>query len=76
MRSDSGPNKKGFSDEAIDFLLILRDFKNRNPDLSADQFFKSYVVQRKSGLARVKQLFNGVEDLWELYDEMKEAGYA
>lgn len=66
----------GFSDEAIDFLLILRDFKNRNPSLSVDQFFKSYVVQRKGGLARVKQLFNNIENLWKLYDEMKEAGYA
>jgi type I restriction enzyme R subunit len=68
--------RKGFSDEAVDFLLIFRDFKSRNPDLSADQFFKSYVVQRRGGLAKVKQLFNTIENLWKLYDEMKEAGYA
>ena len=54
-------------------MLILRDFKNRNPDLSADQFFKSYVVQRKGGLAKVRKRFNGLENLWKLYDEMKEA---
>lgn len=67
--------EKGLNDEAIDFLLILRDFKNRNPSLTAEQFFKSFVVQRRGGITRVKRLFSNIDNLWKLYDEMKEVGY-
>lgn len=71
----SWAKEKGFNDEAIDFLLILRDFKNRNPSLTAGQFFKGFLVQRRGGIAKVKRLFKSVDNLWKLYDEMKEAGY-
>lgn len=65
--------KKGFGDDAVAFLLILRDFKNRNPDIGPEQFFKSEVVKRKGGLDKVRQVFNKIDNLWKLYDEMKEA---
>ena len=66
--------KKGFKHEAADFLLILSDFKDKDPNMSPSQFFQSEVVRHKGGLQLVDRLFNGFNNLWKLYDEMKAEG--
>lgn len=64
--------KKGLKDEAVEFLIILSDFKDRNPNISPSQFFQSEVVKRKGGLNKVDELFKGFKNLWKFYDEMME----
>ena len=62
---------KGYSEDAADFILILWDFKQRNPGMTAEQFFKSELVRRKGGVGKIKQLFGDIKKFWEVYEEVK-----
>ncbi len=62
---------EGYSEEAADFVLILWDFKQRNPEMTAEQFFKSELVRRKGGIGKIKQIFGDVKKFWEVYEEVK-----
>ena len=62
----------GYSEDAADFILILWDFKQRNPRMTTGQFFKSELVRRKGGVGKIKQIFGDIKKFWEVYEEVKE----
>jgi len=61
----------GYSEDAADFILILWDFKQRNPGMTTEQFFRSELVRRKGGVEKIKQLFGAIKKFWEVYEEVK-----
>lgn len=63
---------EGYSEDAADFILILWDFKQRNPGMTAEQFFKSELVRRKGGVGKIKQIFGDIKKFWEVYEEVEE----
>ncbi|MCW3130198.1 MAG: DEAD/DEAH box helicase family protein [Methanophagales archaeon] len=62
---------EGYSEDAADFILILWDFKRRNPGMTTEQFFKSELVRRKGGVGKIKQIFGDIKKFWEVYEEVK-----
>ncbi|MGC9101328.1 MAG: DEAD/DEAH box helicase family protein [Caldisericum sp.] len=63
--------KKQLSDEQIYFVMMLYDFKKRNPDLTFTQFSNSQLLQQKGGIARIKGLFGSLDKFVQLYEEIK-----
>lgn len=61
----------GYSEDAADFILILWDFKQRNPGMTTEQFFRSELVRRKGGVEKIKQQFGAIKKFWEVYEEVK-----
>lgn len=62
---------EGYSEDAADFVLILWDFKQRNPEMTAEQFFKSELVRRKGGVGKINQIFGDIKKFWEVYEAVK-----
>ena len=62
---------EGYSEDAADFILILWDFKRRNPGMTTEQFFRSELVRRKGGVGKIKQIFGDIKKFWEVYEEVK-----
>lgn len=62
---------EGYSEDAADFILILWDFKQKNPEMTAEQFFKSELVRRKGGVGRINQIFGDIKKFWGIYEEVK-----
>ena len=66
---------KKFSDEKVDFLIILYDFKKRNPNLLFSQLAKSNLIQSKGGISKIEKLFGSLENYMNFYNIMEKITY-
>jgi len=64
--------EKKLTDEQLSFFLMLYDFKQENPDLTAEQLFKSQLLAYQGGLPKVKALFGNLKGYLSVYEEAKE----
>lgn len=66
---------KKFSDEKAEFLIILYDFKKRNPNLLFSQLAKSNLIQSKGGISKIETLFGSLENYMNYYNIMEKITY-
>jgi len=64
--------QKKLNNDQLEFFLILYDFKQKNPELTVQQLFKSQLLAYRGGLPKVKTLFGDLKSFLALYEEAKE----
>jgi type I restriction enzyme R subunit len=62
--------KNSLTDEQVDFLQALDDFKQANPDLTVTQLLRSQWLQSRGGVHAIKRLFGSVQEYLSLYQEL------
>lgn len=65
--------RKELSEEQIEFLEALDDFKQVNPDLSVTQLLRSQWLQSKGGIHAIERLFGSVKEYLGMYQELTTA---